>query len=74
MLLDTLNGVVMLHCQGAKTMKHYLEIVERKSGKVSKRIDCFSQHDADRIEPIVNRNLDHENFFVRSVDQKELSK
>lgn len=55
-------------------MKHYLEIVERKSGEVSKRIDCFNPHDADRIELVLNRNLDHENFFVRSVGQKELLK
>jgi Zn-finger protein len=55
-------------------MKHYVEIIERKSGTVSKRIDCHDQHDADKIELVLNKQLDHENFFVRSFDQKELFK
>jgi hypothetical protein len=66
--------MVTLHCEGAKTMKHYVEIIERKSGTVSKRINCHDQYDADKIELVLNKQLDHENFFARSINQKELFK
>lgn len=46
-----------------------VEIVERSTETVVKRIPCDSERSAEKVERGVNINLNHDEFFTRIADQ-----
>lgn len=51
-------------------MNCYVEIVAFKDDKVIRRMGPYSEREAETIEKGARRNLDHERFFVRTVEEE----
>jgi hypothetical protein len=46
----------------------YVEVVECDTGEVVKRLGPMSENKADVVERGLDRNLDHERFHTRTVE------
>lgn len=52
----------------------YIEIVSYETGKVEKRMGPMPESKADQVETGLNRNLNHERYFTRVVEDKPQQK
>lgn len=54
-------------------MKTVIEIVNFASGEVVKEVDItgYSETNADKCERGMNRNLNHEEYFTRTVSKED---
>lgn len=50
-------------------MKYYLEIVRISNQEVVKTIGPFQAHEQEKVEAGALRNLDQENYFIRTVQK-----
>ena len=48
-------------------MKYFVEIVSKKTKEVEHRIECKSEHNAEKVERGVNINLNHDKYVTRVV-------
>jgi hypothetical protein len=51
-------------------MKYFVEVVSYKTGEVVHRIECDSERAADRVDSGVNINLNHEQYYTRTVTEE----
>ena len=50
--------------------RYFVEIFERESGTVEKRIACLNERIADKVEHGALINLNHELYFTRIVEEE----
>lgn len=46
-------------------MKYIVQIIEHRTEKVIKEIECPTERKAEKIDDGVNINLNHENYYTK---------
>jgi hypothetical protein len=53
---------------------YYVEVVSYETGEVVKRMGPMSENKADKVESGFDRNLNHEKFYTRVIEDKPKKK